>query len=102
MKPQSREASKDALRPAAKRKHLLMLLKVSLTVLLLAVLLQAVGWQALEDAVSRTNGSWLLALYAMTLLGLGVHAVRLQAVLRMVGLELQFWRVFLANALSAF
>jgi uncharacterized membrane protein YbhN (UPF0104 family) len=101
-KVEPRKAGSGGQRPSSRRKLLVTLLKFSLTALLLIVLIRAAGWSALEEAVSRTNGLWLLALYGTMLLGMGVHTTRLLAVLRLVGLQLRFWRVLLANALSAF
>lgn len=102
MKPTPLRADHDEQPPGRKRALLATLLKLSLTVLLMAALINLAGWQALEDVVSRTKMGWLLALYGTTLLGMGVHSQRLLAVLRLVGLRLHYRRVFLASALSAF
>lgn len=99
--PELQKAYASRQELALQRKLPVTLLKISLTILLLTLLIWTIGWHALAETLFQTNVWWLLMLYAMTLLGMGVHALRLLAVLRLVGLQLRFRRVFLANALSA-
>jgi uncharacterized membrane protein YbhN (UPF0104 family) len=100
--PKSTVSTREKASRTSALKSLITPLKLCATAVLLFVLIHTVGWQTLWETISNTQLSWLLALYGMSLLGLLVHAHRLLKVLRLIGLKIGFWRVFLANALSAF
>ena len=70
------------------------------TVAILYLLLNIVGAQALKQALSRTDWTWLIGMYAMTLCFIVINSAMLKQVLEKVGLEVSLRRVALANSLS--
>jgi uncharacterized membrane protein YbhN (UPF0104 family) len=82
------------------RKHVITGLRVIFTAAILYVLLNIVGAQALRQALSRTDWSWLIGMYAMTICFVGINSAMLQQLLRKVGLQISLRRVALANSLS--
>jgi len=75
-------------------------LRVILTVAILYLLFNIVGAQALRQALSRTDWSWLVAMYAMTFFFVVTNSAMLRRLLSKVGLQVSLRRVVLANSLS--
>ena len=70
------------------------------TVAILYLLVHIVGAQALKQAIGRTDWTWLIGMYAMTLCFIVINSAMLKQVLEKVGLEISLRRVALANSLS--
>lgn len=82
------------------RKHVTTGLRVVFTVAILYLLLNIVGAQALKQALSRTEWTWLIGMYAMTLCFIVINSAMLKQLLEKVGLKISLRRVALANSLS--
>jgi uncharacterized membrane protein YbhN (UPF0104 family) len=82
------------------RKHVTTGLRIVFTVAILYLLLNIVGAQALKQALSRTEWTWLIGMYAMTLCFIVINSAMLKQLLEKVGLKISLRRVALANSLS--
>lgn len=84
------------------RKQLVFVVRGILTILILALLFRAVGWQQLRLAIAETQVAWLFLMYFITLCAVIANASMIRFLLARVRLRVSLRRVMLANALSTF
>ncbi len=84
------------------RRYAITGLRIVFTAVILYLIVNAVGGQALKQAVRHADWAWLIGMYAMTLCFIVVNSAMLKLILRKVGLQVSLRRVALANSLSTF
>jgi uncharacterized membrane protein YbhN (UPF0104 family) len=84
------------------QKHLVFAIRIVLTVLILALLIRAIGWQRIRPALEETQFRWLFVMYFMSLCAMIANASMTRSLLARVHLRVTLRRVMLANALSTF
>lgn len=78
------------------------LARLVLTVLVAGTLVYFVNWRRILATLLGADLAWLLPAYGLVVVRRAIEAGQLAQVLRYVGSHLTWWRVFCANALSAF
>ena len=84
------------------KKRFLLLIRLSLSVLIIGLLLRIAGWAALKTAFVGTRWSWMIAVYLTAVTSILVNASLLRFLLRSVGLQVALGRVLLAKFQSTF
>lgn len=84
------------------KKRFLLLLKLSLSCLIIGLLLRIAGWAALETAIVETRWTWMVAVYLAAVTTILVNASLLRFLLRTVGLQVGLGRVLFAKFQSTF
>ena len=77
-------------------------IRLLLTVVILMILVNAVGWDLVWQALLEASWPWLVAMYTAVLAIQVLNALQLQRLLRGIGVEVRLGRAFLASQLASF
>lgn len=80
----------------------MLLIKLSLSCLIIGMLFRIAGWPALETAFMGTRWSWIIAVYLTAMITILVNASLLRFLLTSIGLQVGLGRVLLAKFQSTF
>jgi uncharacterized membrane protein YbhN (UPF0104 family) len=84
------------------RKQLIFIVRIVLTIVIMALLVRVIGWQSIRPALAETELQWLLLMYLVTSCVVVCNASLTRFLLGRVQLRVTLRRVMFANALSTF